>query len=241
MALIGKHVRKESRYTAILEKAMINGHRTIHSLNGNVYTGEWKRNKRDGIGTQKWVKSGLMYEGEWVENKREGHGVLKKMSKGTGEDIILYIGTWKNDKKDGNGTYYYNSGKYEGDWKENERSGFGKMIYDNGDVYEGQWLHDKPHGNGLQTTKNGMHIYEGSMRDGMKHGYGKSYTLTVYEGIWENDEAKSGTTYKETVKDIPMPQLKLKDGNALQEGAQNRSLTDEQFKRLFMKQIWKTE
>lgn len=55
------------------------------------FTGEWKKNQRNGQGTMIYT-NGDKYEGEWKNSKREGQGVLTK-SDGTEQD-----GKWKDDK-----------------------------------------------------------------------------------------------------------------------------------------------
>lgn len=60
----------------------------MHYPNGNLYTGEWKEDKKHGLGTYKYFSTGEEYEGEW-----------------------------KNEQKSGYGTYIYAYGdRYEGKW-----------------------------------------------------------------------------------------------------------------------------
>ena len=54
------------------------------------YAGEWKSNKRDGIGKYSWP-NGDIYEGEWHQSKKHGIGI-KTYKNGKIED-----GFWEND------------------------------------------------------------------------------------------------------------------------------------------------
>ena len=56
----------------------------------------------------------------------------------------LYIGEWNYFMMNGRGTFYFNSGKwegsrYEGEWKNNRITGVGIFYFANGDIYEGEW------------------------------------------------------------------------------------------------------
>ena len=42
-------------------------------VDGSEYTGEWKNNMREGMGTQRYA-NGEVYEGMWHNDKRNGHG-----------------------------------------------------------------------------------------------------------------------------------------------------------------------
>ena len=61
---------------------------------GTAYFGDWKENKRDGVGTMKYARrgcgarrppppcltrlaSGTVYEGGWKEDLKQGHGVVQ--------------------------------------------------------------------------------------------------------------------------------------------------------------------
>jgi hypothetical protein len=49
------------------------------------------------------------------------------------------------------------------------KHGQGEIIYQTGEVYRGPMNEDKPAGEGVMTYKNND-IYEGSFKDGQKHG-----------------------------------------------------------------------
>lgn len=64
--------------------------------NGDIYEGEWKGNKRDGVGVYKY-KNGNIYMGEWKNNQRHGYGILYNDNE--------YAGQWKNNAQYGYGIY----------------------------------------------------------------------------------------------------------------------------------------
>jgi len=54
---------------------IINGLAKGRFSNGDMYQGEWKNGKPDGIGTMTYMLGGS-YEGEWKNGKRDGKGVM---------------------------------------------------------------------------------------------------------------------------------------------------------------------
>lgn len=82
--------------------------KTIYSVNGDSYTGEWKNDKKHGKffilmhwvgrGIQKWKKTQLIYEGDWHSGKRCGLGVLAVIGQ-DGNHTKIYSGLWKDDKR----------------------------------------------------------------------------------------------------------------------------------------------
>ena len=45
-------------------------------INGDVYDGEWKADKRHGHGTYTYADTGSRYVGSWRDGQRNGHGEL---------------------------------------------------------------------------------------------------------------------------------------------------------------------
>ncbi len=69
---------------------------------------------KHGQGTLAW-KNGDLYTGDWVRDKREGTGTMKC------SDGSCYIGGWKKNKKNGKGKMQYADGRvYDGEWHEDE-------------------------------------------------------------------------------------------------------------------------
>lgn len=72
------------------------------------YTGQLKNALRHGHGTG-YYSNGNIYEGEWVKDKKHGKG------KYTFYNGDIYIGEFKNDKIDGEGVFYINHYPKNGD------------------------------------------------------------------------------------------------------------------------------
>lgn len=203
----------------ILEKTRLNGVRkTVYSVNGDSYTGEWKDNKKHGRGIQKWKSTQLIYEGNWEAGKRCGPGVLAVVGK-NGRHTKIYSGMWKNNKRHGYGENWYSCNEfYEGEWCKNKRSGWGRYYYKDGSMYEGEWLHDKRWGSGMLRLPN-ENRYEGGWINDMKNGKGKYIfhrTNQVMEGIWIDDVAKQtiftdlGPRMEVTETTYPIPNIELR-------------------------------
>lgn len=62
-----------------------------------------------------------------------------------------------------------------------------KVLYPDGVYYEGEWLESKKDGQGFKVTNDGE--YEGSFKDGLRHGYGQLKTRngSVYKGMFAED------------------------------------------------------
>uniref|UniRef100_A0A0G4H3Z3 MORN repeat-containing protein 5 n=1 Tax=Chromera velia CCMP2878 TaxID=1169474 RepID=A0A0G4H3Z3_9ALVE len=93
----------------------MHGKGTTRYAEGDVYTGEWRDDKRRGKGTVTYVSA----KGSVVEEK--------------------YEGDWVNGKMHGHGKYIYaDGGVYEGDWYDGKMHGKGTYVFPNGNVYEGE-------------------------------------------------------------------------------------------------------
>jgi antitoxin component YwqK of YwqJK toxin-antitoxin module len=60
-----------------------------------IYKGEWKDNRKYGIGKMYNGDGSLIYEGEWKDDKRNGLGTSYKT-----DGSIEYKGEWKDGYKD---------------------------------------------------------------------------------------------------------------------------------------------
>jgi len=131
-------------------------------LNGDVYDGEWKNDKKHGIGTQTFKEKGDKYEGMWRENKMDGKGIYY-YANGS-----YYDGMWKNNQRDGFGEFHFPNGdKYDGEWKDDQMHGRGIMYYHNGSKFTGEWKNNEINGRGIFLFANGYQIDE-DWRDGVK-------------------------------------------------------------------------
>lgn len=85
---------------------------TYHYLNGNIYEGQWSRDKKHGKGTYTYYLTNEKYQGEFYENEKRGKGVF------TYRFGDRYEGEFYSNEKSGKGTIYYKSGaRFEGVWE----------------------------------------------------------------------------------------------------------------------------
>jgi cell division septation protein DedD len=83
---------------------------------GSKYIGQWKEDKKDGLGAFTYPNGGK-YEGQWQNDKMSGFGVF------TFYDGYIYKGQWKDGNRSGKGIFASPDGrKYKGKWKD------GKLI-----------------------------------------------------------------------------------------------------------------
>ena len=120
--------------------------------NGSHYHGEFSEGEFNGKGTFTDAVTGEVYTGEFKGNRRHGEGILK-MPDGT-----TYKGLFYDNRKQGEGEYTDAEGNsYKGEWKKNKIEGNGVMRYANGDIYSGCFVDGKKHGKGtIYWASNGL-------------------------------------------------------------------------------------
>ncbi|KAJ9449975.1 Phosphatidylinositol 4-phosphate 5-kinase 3 [Diplonema papillatum] len=135
--------------------------------NGDMYIGEYRNNKRHGVGCYYWSRTEEIYIGQWKANLRSGKGRMFNGGKGR------YYGMWANDAQAGKGRYTHASGDtYAGDFLNGEPEGhgtytvaqdtsqltgtfhkgkflFGDWVLAGGQVYYGVFKDFKPIGKGV--------------------------------------------------------------------------------------------
>jgi len=140
---------------------------------GMIFDGQWKDNKKVGLGELKW-SDGHWYKGEWKDDEQSGLGVMEWPNKQryTGQfhievkkvttttfSIHNFLGNWLNNRKYGFGVQLYPDGRvYRGEWQDDLRAGSGILILPNGGKYEGQWWSDRKEGNGTYIDPNGKTV-----------------------------------------------------------------------------------
>ena len=112
-----------------------------------IYSGEWKKGKRDGLGTE-YSQGFALYTGNWWNGVRNGEG--KEMDR---NGKVVFVGEWKDGK--GKGKEMDGNGKvvYEGGWWNGRRNGRG--IEMNGRRWVGHWNDGKMNGMGYERDANG--------------------------------------------------------------------------------------
>ncbi len=146
---------KMTGFGKITNNNQVNGKTIVHYQNGNCYIGEFKNNKRGGVGLNKFPNNAF-YEGKYENDKKvEGKVVnLENLA-------LIYEGGWGND-------VYHNKGKlnrvngikYEGEFLFGELHGLGRMSWPNGDIYHGDFMRNKREGTGTLEKSNGD-MYKG--------------------------------------------------------------------------------
>jgi hypothetical protein len=131
------------RYTGAFLGGRYNGFGKLENIDKRIwYKGNFKFGKREGRGTQ-WDGENNVYIGQWKNDKRNGMGVQAYHVDGWAEDKYTenwltrntehYEGTFLNDNFDGEGTYVWPDGvKYTGGWAANKKHGRGYFLYPTG-------------------------------------------------------------------------------------------------------------
>lgn len=128
------------------------------------------------------ISKGVYYQGEWKNQKRSGLGFLVE------KDGSKYIGNFKDGLKDGKGRLIWPNGDYyEGGFKNNEIHGKGKIFATDGSVVSGKFKMGDLDGDGMQSWKNGSN-YTGSFKKLQKNGYGELVlpNHSQYKGHFKN-------------------------------------------------------
>ncbi|XP_022782765.1 uncharacterized protein LOC111323609 isoform X2 [Stylophora pistillata] len=110
-----------TNYNASSQRKLPHGHGSLKTVMGEtVYTGDWCKGKRDGVG------KGLILSSPCDNPATAKHG--------------LYNGGWKNNMRHGHGKMMFSSGAiYEGQWQYDKMTGFGTLTLSDGTVQEGSW------------------------------------------------------------------------------------------------------
>lgn len=107
-----------------------------------TYKGNFQLGVRHGRGSQ-WDRDNNVYIGQWRNDRRNGMGLQAYKVQGWSEDKYTenwlsqntenFYGTFRNDNFDGEGTYRWPDGvKYTGGWAANKKHGRGYFLYPTG-------------------------------------------------------------------------------------------------------------
>ena len=88
---------KDGLYTGAVRGGLRHGHGLFEWESGDPYEGQWKQDRRDGLGlhTADTSEGHFEYEGGWTANRRHGPGTQRYAN---GD---VYDGQWKEDKREG--------------------------------------------------------------------------------------------------------------------------------------------
>ena len=110
-----------------------------------IYSGEWKKGKREGLGTE-YSQGFVLYTGEWKNGMRDGEG--KEMDE---SGKVVFVGEWKDGKGKGKEMDGDGNAVYEGEWRNGKRNGVGEVL--KGTRWMGHWKDGKM--NGMEYEKDG--------------------------------------------------------------------------------------
>lgn len=154
-------VESEGRYfEGIWDKQFLIG--IITYSDGTIYMGEFKNNKKEGIGKYRWP-DGTLYLGEWKNDNMNGFCFIKYINDRT------YEGEMKNGLKEGYGEFTWKpTRKYIGHYSNDLKGGFGIYIWNINifRVYIGFWHQGRMEGVGLVI--NGSKLQYGKWLKGQK-------------------------------------------------------------------------
>lgn len=208
----GKIQTEFGTYTGDLDFGWFDGIGEFVFDTGAVYTGEWKTNIIQGLGTLKVPIEGV-YEGDFVSGKKEGSGII------SWDDGDVYDGEWKDDQMCGQGTYttadnVVYTGTFENNtFKEgncafengtgtytikfnNSEISTAEIDYKDGTTYSGTCTLEGITGLGTMTFAN-SDSYSGEIVSDKRSGKG-TYTWKSgesYDGDWLDDDMSGTGTY----------------------------------------------
>lgn len=136
--------------------------------NGDIFTGSFVNNLKNGEGSYVYNETKAKYCGMWKDGMKEGTGKFEY------PDGSLYQGNWSENKRNGKGSYYFPNGDvYCGNWKDGIKHDFGTYIYSiDGSQLTGNWEMGK-YREGEWSMGEGETVFEGKFNeDGQPAGKG---------------------------------------------------------------------
>eukprot|EP01087_Luapelamoeba_hula_P006534 TRINITY_DN1660_c0_g1_i2.p1 TRINITY_DN1660_c0_g1~~TRINITY_DN1660_c0_g1_i2.p1 ORF type:complete len:888 (-),score=159.27 TRINITY_DN1660_c0_g1_i2:4-2667(-) len=126
-------------YRGIWRKGMKAEQGILDNLNGK-YDGEFANDFMEGQGTMEY-RDGSRFIGQWKRDRREGVGIW--MANNPRARIQMYDGEWKDDRREGKGKVLLsNNDSYDGGFKHNLFHGPGVYTRASGEKIEGKWVRD---------------------------------------------------------------------------------------------------
>ena len=189
------------KYTYKKSNLIISGYFQNDSLNGigieisnqegNVYYGEFYKNKKQGFGMIKW-NDGILYKGEFFNNKLIGYAIIEYPKK------EIYKGQINKGKLDGYGEFIWPEGKkYIGYYKNDKKEGFGIFLWNNNEYNKNNNSTNNPES--IKSDK--MKSFIGFWSKGTSNGIG----IKIGNGknkyrLWKNGNKIMRFKNKEIIK-----------------------------------------
>ena len=127
-----KEVKEMNDSTIVIREGR--GAFKYNSPENMLFVGNWKNNKKNGIGKIYDEKDRLIFDGFFENDKKNGHGILIYVN---GDK---YDGEFVNDIRQGKGLYYWKDGsRWEGNFSDNVMDGKGIFYSNEGEIYEANY------------------------------------------------------------------------------------------------------
>lgn len=151
-------------------KYILHGKCVINYNNGNIFKGNFFKNKKEGYGIMKDIY-GFVYKGNWINDKFI-NGTIKFNN-------YLYQGYIYNNNPDGKGVMIFNDkSKYEGTFIDGRIEGSGYYYDSNGKlILICKWKNNLPNGNGFMLIDGKYHNI--TLEDGQYKYNDKLYRLNI--------------------------------------------------------------
>ena len=181
---------------------------------GYKYSGEWVNDQRNGIG-EEILANGDKFKGFWQRGLKHGYGMYYKANR------YELKAKWINNRHEGYCIIrFLNGDLYKGHWDEGNQPSGGKFLWKKGNKYKrffsaaeaessdregrsfiqnpsdrGDWEIDLSASNLELQIKPDGEVYLGSLKNGKRHGRGRSVQDDEYVGDWLNDKPNGKGQY----------------------------------------------
>eukprot|EP01116_Phalansterium_solitarium_P001660 TRINITY_DN1147_c0_g2_i1.p1 TRINITY_DN1147_c0_g2~~TRINITY_DN1147_c0_g2_i1.p1 ORF type:complete len:905 (+),score=235.49 TRINITY_DN1147_c0_g2_i1:109-2823(+) len=98
------------------EEYLRDGRGEFHAASGDIYVGQWLRDRKNGFGVETYRNKDKYY-GSFSDGQKAGHGVF------VSHDGTVFEGTYRAGRRRGSGTLYLPNGdRIEGEWNDDDMS-----------------------------------------------------------------------------------------------------------------------
>ena len=187
---------KKERYEGDFDEGRMEGKGNYRFSNGDIFTGDYRNDKREGKGVLHSRLNGL----QQLQQDREELLSLERRKQQSADDVlptdeddvltltsalslpppaypsakgeVLYSGGWVNDLPEGVGVSVTNAVFYVGDYVAGERTGRASIVMKRtGERYDGEVKNGVREGKGVMTSAWG--VYDGLWKDNQRTGHGR--------------------------------------------------------------------
>ena len=186
---------KRERYEGDFDEGRMEGKGSYLFSNHDLFTGDYRNDKRDGRGTLQYHLNGTQQLQEDLEVTLSGDRRRQQAAEDvdpdqataidaavrpvtlpttypTNKGEVLYSGDWSSDLPHGQGVFVTAALFYAGDFVSGERSGTGSIVMKGtGERYDGSVVNGVREGQGRMTSSWGH--YSGAWKDNQRHGVGR--------------------------------------------------------------------